>query len=877
MRKLLMCGVLLLLQAAVVWAQGSPVVTQQYGNGLGGGVHTYLIASTPADDGGDYDHLHLVTTFNCNDYAGCNSTLDATFGNRGGFLGVYTVKGAYSAQANVRLVAYRDSSNVAYIYLILANYYDLVTYTVLESIDDTVYSNPTDLGNVTPPGTLVFDTNNPAYPPANYTDFAGDFVTTGKIGVGTNAPLAQLNVQADGTFVNGSSGQLLITGATDPTKTLALGYDTTNGYGWVQSAHNYVGYTNLALNPGGGNVGIGTATPTQALQVGNCPVASIGGAAAAFCVNGGQVFTEDASGGTDGHLWDTFSTGGLLYFRAVNDTNVYATPWLEVARSGYGISSVMFPASNVGVGTTNPGAKLEVNGGIKLTQGTTAGLIFGDSTIQKTAYPGTTTALPSTLTASSLTSVGTVTTGTWNASPLTSAYLPTDVDYIDQAQTISGQKTFTSNVGIGTSTPQAKLDITGSLASFVNGTEDEFQLTRQINNGISYPQVAAFQLGTWNTSGACCGPQTRLDINLKANPDGNLIGETNVMSLLSNGNVGIGTTAPQAPLQVNGVIKANSLVVSSIVLPDGTITSSNFLGAGTSIPSADLPADVVYTDKPQTISSQTNFTASVGIGTNAPAGALDVNGVGGMIVTGANLDPRGYSLLPLQNTGKLMVGWNRSAGGGEIDLISNRQGGGSGGFNFYDYTNSGTLTPLASMDGSGNLNVPGNITLGYKQGGSITFQDGTTQNTAYIGTTCPTGGDYAESVDVAGSRTSYEPGDVMVIGLESDSDVAKSNEPYSTRVAGIYSTKPGVVGRRQTTDPKTTTTEIPMAMVGIVPTKVSAENGAILRGDLLVTASIPGYAMKGTDRMKMLGAVVGKAMGSLSSGTGVIEVLVTLQ
>jgi hypothetical protein len=35
--------------------------------------------------------------------------------------------------------------------------------------------------------------------------------------------------------------------------------------------------------------------------------------------------------------------------------------------------------------------------------------------------------------------------------------------------------------------------------------------------------------------------------------------------------------------------------------------------------------------------------------------------------------------------------------------------------------------------------------------------------------------------------------------------------------------------------------------------------------------------MKGTDRNRMLGAVIGKAMGSLDSGTGVIEVLVTLQ
>jgi len=48
-------------------------------------------------------------------------------------------------------------------------------------------------------------------------------------------------------------------------------------------------------------------------------------------------------------------------------------------------------------------------------------------------------------------------------------------------------------------------------------------------------------------------------------------------------------------------------------------------------------------------------------------------------------------------------------------------------------------------------------------------------------------------------------------------------------------------------------------------------------GDLQVTSSRPGYAMKGTDRGQMLGAVVGKAMEPLPNGTGVIQVLVTLQ
>jgi len=126
-------------------------------------------------------------------------------------------------------------------------------------------------------------------------------------------------------------------------------------------------------------------------------------------------------------------------------------------------------------------------------------------------------------------------------------------------------------------------------------------------------------------------------------------------------------------------------------------------------------------------------------------------------------------------------------------------------------------------------------------------------------------------------RASYEPGDVLVIGPDSGSDVIKSSEPYSTAVTGVYSTKPGVVGRRQTTELKISKTELPMAMIGIVPTKVSAENGPIRRGDLLVTSSIPGYAMKGTDRSRLTGAVIGKALGNLDSGKGVIEAVITLQ
>jgi hypothetical protein len=140
----------------------------------------------------------------------------------------------------------------------------------------------------------------------------------------------------------------------------------------------------------------------------------------------------------------------------------------------------------------------------------------------------------------------------------------------------------------------------------------------------------------------------------------------------------------------------------------------------------------------------------------------------------------------------------------------------------------------------------------------------------------PGGADFAESVDVLGGPSRYEPGDVLMVDDSGVRRFALSNEAYSSKIAGIYSTQPGVLASLHSDSSGRPKGEVPLAVVGIVPCKVSAENGAIKAGDLLVASSKPGYAMKGTDRSKMLGAVVGKALGSLDKDTGVIEVLVSL-
>jgi hypothetical protein len=139
--------------------------------------------------------------------------------------------------------------------------------------------------------------------------------------------------------------------------------------------------------------------------------------------------------------------------------------------------------------------------------------------------------------------------------------------------------------------------------------------------------------------------------------------------------------------------------------------------------------------------------------------------------------------------------------------------------------------------------------------------------------------DFAEMMEVEEASgpeaNSYQPGDVLIISPQTGK-LKKCSQPYCSLVAGIYSTNPGFLGG-QGIEEKSTSNKVPLALIGQVPCKVTTENGPIRIGDLLVTSSTPGYAMKGTDRSQMLGAIVGKALEPLSSGTGTIKVLVTLQ
>lgn len=134
--------------------------------------------------------------------------------------------------------------------------------------------------------------------------------------------------------------------------------------------------------------------------------------------------------------------------------------------------------------------------------------------------------------------------------------------------------------------------------------------------------------------------------------------------------------------------------------------------------------------------------------------------------------------------------------------------------------------------------------------------------------------DCAEDFDVVDEQH-VMPGTVMA--LNSDGKVAPSCLPYDRRVAGVISGaggyRPGIVLDKQTGR----SGRLPIALFGKVYCKVDAEYGHIAPGDLLTTSPTEGHAMKVCDAARAFGAVIGKALGSLKSGQGLVPMLVVLQ
>ena len=136
-----------------------------------------------------------------------------------------------------------------------------------------------------------------------------------------------------------------------------------------------------------------------------------------------------------------------------------------------------------------------------------------------------------------------------------------------------------------------------------------------------------------------------------------------------------------------------------------------------------------------------------------------------------------------------------------------------------------------------------------------------------------TGADCAEEFPTSAAAAA-EPGMVMVIN--DAGELEPSEIPYNHRVAGVVAGAgdyhPGLILDKR----DSSMGRVAIGLVGKAFCKVDARYGSINVGDLLTTSATRGHAMKASDTARAFGAVLGKALGALDAGQGLLPVLIAL-
>ena len=447
------------------------------------------------------------------------------------------------------------------------------------------------------------------------------------------------------------------------------------------------------------------------------------------------------------------------------------------------------------------------------------------------------------------------------------------------------------SVGIGTTSPDGSLHVhTATAGSVIADTQaDDLVVENSAEGGISILTPAAnggkLQFGTPTDA-------TGAEVMWEGNSNTFTIGtatsggylnfrtgsQSNAMRITSTGEVGIGTTSPLSDLQIEGAsnqqIILNTTVEGRSIFTgygrrdnsDEMITSFRGYWNDTHVASIDLMSG---DDTTNTDDADIRFRVAEG-GTLSEAMRIDQSGnVGiGTASIGQNL----HVHAPQGDTDSVILMTTAATGSGSSDGfyigITNLSGTNANKSWVWSYENAdlgfgtnnaermtidengnvgiGSTTPTQELHVEGDANVTGTIYYGGNLEGY--------------------GADIAEYVH---GPSDLEPGDVVIIAGNRNEAIFKSMTAYDTMVAGIVSTDPSHIISADDGN-------IPLALAGRVPVKVTNEGGVIKRGDLLTTSNTPGHAMKCADKVQCIGAIVGKAMEPFEGESGTITALVML-
>lgn len=264
---------------------------------------------------------------------------------------------------------------------------------------------------------------------------------------------------------------------------------------------------------GSGNVGIGTTTPTALLEV-----------------KGSFRSWSDSQG-------DVQITHASLVSSILASNNV------SLALGANNVAAIRISTNgNVGIGTASPGEKLQVNGVVRIDAAST----------------------PSWDTGFRL----------WGEAGFGARYDCFQHRFdVGSSRTEAMRINSAGSVGIGTTTPQQKLEVSGGRIRISNATFPVLELKDTNNSGITYVYRTGdtFKIESESVS--------------------------NQFVILSNGNVGLGTTSPGTKLEVNGNISTPNTVFS------GAVSTGNISASGSITTSGNI---TINNDAPTLFLQDTN-------------------------------------------------------------------------------------------------------------------------------------------------------------------------------------------------------------------------------------------------------------------------------
>jgi len=808
--------------------------------------------------------------------------------------------------------------------------------------------------------------------------------TAGNVGIGTTTPASKLHVSGGAiTLDNNQNIQWLDAGGT--TRTL-IDFDSNENLrigrsGAMDEFQVFTGgdtSTQRLTIDSSGNVGIGTTTPNYALTIQDNAfyIGQWQGNASTFP---GYLYSDSGGAGlTFGSEGFSGSAKGAIY--AGSNFNFYlgASGDYNFRDNSNNEIFTIESGGNVGIGATSDLTILTAVGSssdttpISSNQPDTAGGVWAqignsDDTTNNTqglAFVGTGSSATTLTQTASIYAINTGRGGSYSYGDLaftTTSGAGTPTEHL--------RITSSGNVGIGTTSPYAKLAITNAnsyvalgdiqnrfvstgtsaLADFLivdrdnsntraalqvqgnNGAtevlfassggrvgigETDPQATLHISSNSSYPTLRLEDTGgsqyaeifTNNDElyiGADegnVGSQSKMYLRVDA---------SEVMTLDSSGNVGIGTTSPLGTLNVysgaSGVGTASTLADELVVEGLGN-SGISILGSATSYAgvyfgnsSNNDAGSVRYEGNVDKLSLWTADTqavtidssGNVGIGTTDPDSKLHIEGTNttlpttgvyqqlevaqgsnrlslGVLSSAVGSAGAGTGIIQPLINGSQFTNLSLNPNGGNVgigtatpdakleisDVVNDnlRIGTRGGNMNLFSVTDAGARAPLA-FEGSEFHFIEGNVGIGTTTPVSTLSVQGSlcVRSTGSCGTTAGTIYATTGSISNIDVAENYPTIDATIAAGEIVTLDAYNNEyikraSYGDAPFGIISTAPGITLGGEDTDGK------PVALAGRVPVKVNGEGGAIAVGDrITLSLTEPGVGMRATESVRTIG------------------------